>query len=182
MTRPAVRADRRRRRSRLPVLAVAGIISSTAAASFGGTVPIGAFDVVPDGATSDAQALIGTELTARSVPFTLEDLLHSGTADDVAAGKPSGIERTDNGVDVAIDDSNGAPAQGNAISFIGNSATAFDDTGFVAIDTPARTGVAQGLNRAAIPARPASVPLPAAVYTGVIGLSTVAWAKRRMRR
>jgi hypothetical protein len=174
------------------------MISSTAAASFAGPVPIGAFDVVPNGATSDAQALIGTQLAVRTVPFTLEDFttghtLLGGTADDVAAGTPSGIGRTDNAVNVALDDSDGALAQGKASSFIGNNATTFDDTGFVAldalapypdpiIDTPARTGVAQGLNRAVVPRHPTSVPLPAAVDTGVIGLSTVAWAKRRMKR
>jgi hypothetical protein len=176
------------------------MISSTAAASFAGPVPIGAFDVVPDGATSDAQALIGTQLAVRTVPFTLEDFttghtLLGGTADDVAAGTPSGIGRTDNAVNVALDDSSGAPAQANDIPLAGNNTatTTFDDTGFVAhdalapypdpiIDTPARTGVAQGLNRAVVPGHPTSVPLPAAVYTGVIGLSTVAWAKRRMKR
>src|SRR5688572_1612057 len=70
---PAARRRRRHRRSRLPILATAGLLSSTAAASFAGHVPIGAFDVVPDGATSDAQALVGTELGVRTVPFTIED-------------------------------------------------------------------------------------------------------------
>jgi hypothetical protein len=175
------------------------MISSTAAASFAGPVPIGAFDVVPDGATSDAQALIGSEPAVRSVPFAFEafttgQTLPSDPADEAASGNPSRLGRTKSAVDMALDDSEGALARGNAIPFRGNIATiTFDDTSFVAlddpaprldpiIDTPARTGVAQGLYRAAVPGHPASVPLPAAVYTGVIGLSTVAWAKRRMKR
>jgi len=225
------------------------MLSSTTAASFAGQVPIGAFDVVPDGATSDTQALVGTELGVRTVPFTIEDFttgqtLLTGTVeqrmimeaekqslafhylvtgnatpgtdkllrmsafsfgefvntdvdyltDDAAAGKPSRVGRTDNAVDVAFDDGDGALGQGNAISFfVRTNATTFDESGFVALDAIApqpdavtgsgvRTGVAQGLYRAVVLNAPASVPLPAALYTGVIGLSTVVWAKRRMKR
>jgi hypothetical protein len=249
MPRPAVPARRRRpRRSRLPIFATAGLLSGTTA-SFAGHVPIGSFDVVPDAAMSDSQALVGTELGVRTVPFTIEDFttghtlltgtvqqrmimeaekqslsfhyLITGTgapgadkllrmsafsfgefvqpdvaylADDAAIGKPSRIGRTDNAVDVAFDESDGALNQGDAISFfVRTNATMYDDTGFVALDaiapqtdpnvgSPVRTGVAQGLYRAVILETPPQVPLPAAAYTGIIGLSTVLWAKRRMAR
>jgi hypothetical protein len=224
------------------------MLSGTAASSLAGPVPIGAFDVVPDGTTSNTQSLVGTQLGVRTVPFTIEDFttgqtlltgtveqrlimeaekqslafhyLVTGTAtpgtdkllrmsafsfgefvqtdvdylvDDAAAGKPSHVGRTDNAVDVGFDDGDGALGQGHAISFfVRTNATTFDESGFVALDTLApkpdpvtgtsvRTGVAQGLFRAVVLDGPASVPLPAAIYTGVIGLSTVAWAHRRVK-
>ena len=248
MPRPAASRARRRRRRRphLPIFAAAGMFTTSAAMSLAGHVPIGGFDVVPEGDTSDTQALVGELLGERTVPFTIEDFttgqtLISGTVsqrmireaekqsitfhylvtgtpsqsadslirlsafsfgefvhtdvnylmDDAALGKPTRVGRTDNAIDANFDGADGSLAQGNAISFfVRTNATIFDETGFVALDALApepdpetgsavRSGVAEGLFRAVVPT---AVPLPAAVYTGILGLSTVVWAKRRMKR
>jgi hypothetical protein len=231
---------------RASLFAAAASLLSTSAA-FASHVPIGAFDVVPDGETSDSQALVGDLLAEKEVPFAIEDAttgktLLAGTVqqrvimeaekqsitfhylvtktptaegaenvfrmsafsvgefaytdvnyliDDAAAGKPSRVGRTDNAVDLNFDGTDGALPNGGAISFfIRTNATTFDESGFIALDALApepdpitgsvvRTGVTQNLYRAIVLPTPSAIPLPAAVYSGIIGLGTVAWLKRR---
>ena len=110
--------------------------------------------------------------------------------DDAAAGSPSGVGRTADSVDAAYAGGKGVLNDGDAVSFfVRTNATTFDETGLFALDALAaepdpvagsnvRTAVVQGMYRAVVQG-PVAIPLPGAVYTGLIGLGTVAWAKRR---
>lgn len=231
---------------RVSFLSAASLLSTSAV--FANQVPIGAFDVVPDGATSDSQALVGELLAEKQVPFAIQDTangitLLAGTVqqrvimeaekqsitfhylvsntsgadpagtlfrmsafsvgefvytdvnylvDDAAAGKPSRVGRTDNAVDLNFDGADGTLPDGGAISFfIRTNATTFDESGFIALDALApepdpvtgsvvHTGVTQNLYRAIVLPTPSAIPLPAAIYSGALGLAAAAWIRRRM--
>ncbi|MGB7158341.1 MAG: hypothetical protein WBD40_09775 [Tepidisphaeraceae bacterium] len=113
--------------------------------------------------------------------------------DDAAAGKPSRIGRSDNVVDASFDNPDGLLHEGDAISFfVRTNATIYDETGFVVADALSpvahetsgniRSTVVDGLYRAVVLEGPIAIPLPAALYSGLVGLFTVAWAKRRVKR
>jgi hypothetical protein len=139
----------------------------------------------------------GTGELFRASAFSFGEFVQTDVGylvDDAAAGSPTRVGRTDNALDAQFDGAEGVLAEGSAISFfVHTNATTFDESGFVALDALApepdpfsgsriRTGVADGMYRAIVFEGPVVVPLPAAVWTGIIGLGTVAWAKRRMRR
>ncbi|HEV2294418.1 MAG TPA: hypothetical protein VGR35_11215 [Tepidisphaeraceae bacterium] len=241
MPRPAL--------ARTTFIAAAASGSLFATLAYAGDVPIGAYDVIPDGHTSSSQALVGELLAEKQVPFSIDDwttgeMLLAGTVeqrvvleaekqslafhylitntpspagtgevfqvtafsfgelvqtdvgyliDDAAAGNPSRIGRTHNAIDASFDGAQRVLEEGRAISFfVRTNATAFDETGLFAIDAMAeepdpftgsrvRTTVADGMFRAVVLEGPVAVPLPAAVWTGVIGLATAALAKRRVK-
>lgn len=112
--------------------------------------------------------------------------------DDTAMGEPSRIGRSENVVDAYFDGPDGALNDGEAISFfVRTNATTYDETGFVIADALSpvnhptsgvvRSTVLEGMYRAVVVEGPVVVPLPGAIYSGMIGLATVAWAKRRLR-
>jgi hypothetical protein len=223
--------------------------SFLATPTYAGEVPIGAFDVVPDPAMSDSQALVGEVVAQRQTTFSIDDwvtgeTLLAGTVeqrvvmeaekqtltfhylitntpgpdgaadllrasafsfgeyvytdvgyliDDAAAGNPSLVGRTDNAIDASFEGGQVTLAENGAISFfVRTNATTFDESGLFALDAMSdapdpntgsrvRTAVADGMYRAVVQGGPVAVPLPAAVWTGMIGLGTVAWARRRIR-
>jgi hypothetical protein len=219
------------------------------ATTFAGHVEIGEFDAVPEGTTSDTQALMGSVLAEKVVDFAIDDFLSGKTLlagtvqqrvimeaekqsitfhylvtgapgtdstgelfrasafsfgelvqtdvqyleDDAAAGKPTRVGRTENAIDAGFEGGDGALGEGQAISFfVRTNATQFDESGFFALDALApepdpetgsavRSAITQGMYRAIVLEGPVAVPLPGALYSGIIGLGAVAWLKRRLK-
>ena len=231
------------------VFAAAAAATFSYTTAFAGPVPIGAFDVVPEGVPSASPALAGVVLAQKQSTFSINDpvtglTLLDGTVeqwvimeaqsqtialhylitntpgldgpgelyrttafsfgefvqtdvgylvDDAAQGKPSLVGRTDNALDAQFTGDDGKLPIGGAVSFfVRTNAVIFDDTGLIALDALSpqpdplsgshiRTAVAEGMYRAVVHG-PVAVPLPAAVYTGFVGLGAAAWAKRRVAK
>ena len=135
----------------------------------------------------------GDGALARLSAFNFGELVHTDVdyiVDDAAIGKPSRIGRSANVVDAYFDGGDRTLLEGDSISFfVRTNATQFDTSGFVIADATSpvahptsgqvRSAVVGGMYRAVVEG-PVAVPLPGALYSGVIGLAGVAWARRRM--
>lgn len=108
-------------------------------------------------------------------------------SDSEGDGHPSQVSRGDNWIDFNFNGRDALAEGENSQSFfVRTTAVDYDTGGFAITDafTPAedpysghiRSGLVDGMYR------PIIVPLPAAVYTGAIGLVTIYIARSRMRR